>query len=244
LEEVKRERLAEIDRIDAHIKIAIAELITREDRNIGRLAMEAEKGLEGAAGLLRMAEDRHQALLDRRGKRREELERQRALSLQKIERVTSLLVLPHPDLDLGELSNLRSDAETEAIAMRVVIDYERGIGRTVEDVHEKNLGYDITSLDSLSGELRLIEVKGIASTVGTVALSPNERRVAEDRADCYWLYVVTGCKTPEGPTLQKPIANPGALPWHEVQKVDYYSLPVATIVSHGRSATESTERHK
>ncbi len=31
----------------------------------------------------------------------------------------------------------------------------------VADVHEKNLGYDITSLDTNSGELRLIEVKGI-----------------------------------------------------------------------------------
>jgi Domain of unknown function (DUF3883) len=28
-------------------------------------------------------------------------------------------------------------------------------------VHEKNLGYDITSLDLTSGELRLIDVKGI-----------------------------------------------------------------------------------
>ena len=31
----------------------------------------------------------------------------------------------------------------------------------VYDVHEKNLGYDLTSLDLNSGELRLIEVKGI-----------------------------------------------------------------------------------
>ena len=29
------------------------------------------------------------------------------------------------------------------------------------DVHEKDLGYDITSLDTNSGELRLIEIKGI-----------------------------------------------------------------------------------
>ena len=33
----------------------------------------------------------------------------------------------------------------------------------VTDVHEKNLGYDITSLDTNSGELRLIEVKGSAA---------------------------------------------------------------------------------
>lgn len=30
--------------------------------------------------------------------------------------------------------------------------------------------------------------------MGTILLMPNERRVAEDRRDCYWLYVVTDCK--------------------------------------------------
>ena len=42
--------------------------------------------------------------------------------------------------------------------MRVVIEQGRGQGRQVHDVHEKNLGYDITSLDLSTGELRLIEV--------------------------------------------------------------------------------------
>ena len=41
------------------------------------------------------------------------------------------------------------------------MDYERDKGRQVHDVHEKNFGYDLTSLDLNSGELRLIEVKGI-----------------------------------------------------------------------------------
>ena len=45
--------------------------------------------------------------------------------------------------------------------MRVVIEYEKAQSRQVYDVHEKNLGYDVTSLDSNSGELRLIEVKGL-----------------------------------------------------------------------------------
>ena len=73
------------------------------------------------------------------------------------------------------------------------MDYERAQGRQVFDVHEKNLGYDITSLDVSSGELRLIEVKGLAAQTGTILLTPNKRRVAEDRRDCYWLYIVTNC---------------------------------------------------
>ena len=49
----------------------------------------------------------------------------------------------------------------------------------------------MTSLDGASGELRLIEVKGLAAGNGTILLTPNERRVAVDRRDCYWLYVVS-----------------------------------------------------
>ena len=49
-------------------------------------------------------------------------------------------------------------------------------------MHEKNLGYDVTSVDVGSGQLRLIEVKGLAAETGTILLTPNERRVAEDAA--------------------------------------------------------------
>lgn len=108
--------------------------------------------------------------------------------------------------------------------MRVVIEYERAQGRQVTDVHDKNLGYDITSLDLASGELRLIEVKGLAHDTGTILLTPNERRVAEDRRDCYWLYVVTNCAAE--PKLQEPIKDPARLPWHEVTKVAHYWIEV------------------
>jgi len=105
--------------------------------------------------------------------------------------------------------------------------YERAQGRQVYDVHEKNLGYDLTSLDLNSGELRLIEVKGIGGSQGNVLLTPNERRVAEDRRDCYWLYVVTDCAT--NPTLQEPIQDPARLEWHEVTKVAHYYLSVNAV---------------
>ena len=74
---------------------------------------------------------------------------------------------------------------TNTIEGRVVMEYETAQGRQVEDVHEKNLGYDITSLNPASGELRLIEIKGLAAATGSILLTPNERRVAEDRRECY-----------------------------------------------------------
>ncbi|NLS45283.1 MAG: DUF3883 domain-containing protein, partial [Firmicutes bacterium] len=82
----------------------------------------------------------------------------------------------------------------------------------------------ITSLDLNSGELRLIEIKGLAASTGTILLTPNERRVAEDRRDCYWLYIVTNCA--EEPILQEPIRDPARFPWHEVTKVQHYWLEV------------------
>ena len=76
--------------------------------------------------------------------------------------------------------------------------HKQAANRQVYDVSAKNLGFDVTSLDLSSGELRLIEVKGIGAAAGTILLTPNERRVAEGRRDCYWLYVVTNCDTTPG----------------------------------------------
>jgi hypothetical protein len=228
LEEVRKDRIAEVERIAAHIEMSLTELIAKEDAAIGRWEPEAERGVEGAAGNLKQAEDRHSLLLHRRDTRRQEMERQRSLTLQAVDRLTSIIILPHPDRNRPEIANLRPDPETEAVAMRVAIEYEERQGRVVTDVHEKNLGYDITSINTQSGELRLIEVKGIGAHTGTVCLTPNEKRVAEDRPDCYWLYVVSNCKSPS-PLLNEPILNPAKMPWIEVKKVDHYFLTLSAI---------------
>jgi hypothetical protein len=65
--------------------------------------------------------------------------------------------------------------------------------------------------------------KDLGGPTGTIGLTPNEKRVAEDRRDCYWLYVVTDCDTQ--PRVQI-IKDPAKLPWHEVKKVDHYWLSV------------------
>ena len=228
LEEVRKERVTEVERIAAHIEMSLTELISKEDASIGRWEEEADRGVEGAAGNLKQAEDRHAVLLTRRETRRQEMERQKSLTLQAVERMTSIIVLPHPERDRPDIANLRPDPETEAVAMRVATEHEQGHGRVVEDVSEKNLGYDLTSIDTNSGELRLIEVKGIGASTGNVCLTPNEKRVAEDRPDCYWLYVVSSCKS-ESPVLNEPILNPAKMPWVEVKKVAHYYLTLSAI---------------
>ena len=70
-------------------------------------------------------------------------------------------------------------------------------------------------------------MKGLAAATGTILLTPNERRVAEDRRDCYWLYVVTNCAS--APELQEPVKDPAQSPWHEVSKVQHYWLDVNAL---------------
>lgn len=207
-----------------HVELSLTELLQKADEEIGRAAAEVDQGGQGAEGQLAQAEARHGELLARRDRRRRELGQERALTLQGVERLASALVLPHPEREAPEVRRLRPNPRTEAVAMQVVMDHERVQGRQVYDVHERNLGYDVTSLDLASGELRLIEVKGIGGVTGTVLLTPNERRVAEDRRDCYWLYVVTDCDTT--PCLQEPVRDPARLAWHEVTKVAHYYLSV------------------
>ena len=180
LEETRGERLAEIQRIAHHVELSLTELLQRADEEIGKANEDKDRGISGADGRLAQAENRHAELMARRDRRRQELERQRSLTLQAVERITSLLILPHPERETPQVRRLQPnpETETEAKAMQVVMDYERALGRKVYDVHETNLGYNITSLDINSGELRLIEVKGLAEVTGTILLTPNERRVA------------------------------------------------------------------
>ena len=224
IEEVRAERMEEVDRIAEHVELSLTEVLQRIDQEIGRASDDLDKQITGAEGRLAQAEARHDEAMARRERRRRELTQQRALTLQGVERLASALVLPHPERETPEVKRLRPNAETEMTAMRVVMEYETEQGRQVFDVHEKNLGYDVTSLDVRSGELRLIEVKGLAAASGTILLTPNERRVAEDRRDCYWLYVVTNCAGE--PQLQEPITDPARFPWHEVSKVQHYWLQV------------------
>ena len=226
--EAREERIAQVKRVAEHVEVSLTAVLGRADDEIGNALAAKEEGVAGAEGRLAKAENRHAEIEARRDRRREESARERTLTLQGVERLASALILPHPDRATPALRNLRPNPETEMTAMRVVMEHERGQGREVEDVSAENLGYDLRSLDRESGDLRLIEVKGFAAdSGGRIALTPNEHRVAEDRPDCYWLYVVTGCAGT--PTLRPPVRAPARLGWKEVSQVAHYALEVASL---------------
>ena len=210
LKETRAERLAEIGRVVNHVELSLKELVQRADDEIGRVNADVERGGQGAEGRLAMAEARHAELLARRERRREELQQQQALSLQGVERITSVLVLPHPNRAAVEVRRHQPDPATEATAMRVVMEHEREQGHHVEDVSAKNLGYDVTSLDPKSGDLRLIEVKGLAAARGH---NPADtQRAAGRRGPARLLLVVRRHRLQAGTGSPGTDSRPGAVP--------------------------------
>jgi hypothetical protein len=114
LEETRKERLAEVARIAEHVELSLTELLQRADEEIGKANEDKEKSVAGADGRLAQAENRHAELLARRERRRKELEQQRSLTLQAVERIASVLVLPHPAREAPDVRRLRPSLETKA----------------------------------------------------------------------------------------------------------------------------------
>ena len=81
---------------------------------------------------------------------------------------------------------------------------------------EKNLGYDITSLDLNSGELRLIEVKGIGDTRRQRAAHPE--RAARGRGPPRLLLALRRHPLQhDAAVLREPIRDP-PLAWQRSRK--------------------------
>ena len=123
LEEARTDRLSEVDRVSAHVELSLTELLQRADEEIGRAAADVEQKLPGAEGRFAQAESRHAELLARRERRR--LASRSSAGAHAAGRGADrerALTLPHPDREASEVRHLRPNFETEAIAMRVVIE--------------------------------------------------------------------------------------------------------------------------
>jgi superfamily II DNA or RNA helicase len=225
--EVADERQHELDLVERSVTACFRVLIEKRNEVLNRHLLAQDKGDASAVGLAETEAQKVQELQRRRDLRVRDLSRQRSLSLQGVERIGLALVMPHPERNAPAHARLKPDPETERRAVAVVIAYEKARGCRIEDVQDDDLGFDLRSLHPQTGETRLIEVKGIGGTSGSICLSPNEKRVAEDRPDLYWLYVVTNCDVE--PTLQEPVRNPARFPWHEVRKVEHYRLDVSAL---------------
>ncbi len=165
------ERAAEVERIARHVDLFPDRVdIPRGPAHRALARGRGPRPRRRPPGNLRPAEIRHDELTQRRERRRVEMERQCSLTLQDVQRIASVLVLPvrtRPARDPQPAPRSRDRGDRDARS-----DGTSAPGRAVADVHERDLGYDITSLDTNSGELRLIEVKGLAGNEGVIRSLP------------------------------------------------------------------------
>ena len=97
----------------------------------------------------------------------------------------------------------------EVLARSAVCAYEKERGRVTEQMAQTHPGYDLISCNPLTGEDRLIEVKGVNGEWNQtgVGLSRLQFRNAQDYGDRYWLYVVEFASDPDHLRVH-PIRSP------------------------------------
>lgn len=103
------------------------------------------------------------------------------------------------------------DPGSEAIAVATVWAELERLDFDVDDRQTAGLGYDLLARHRRTGEQRLVEVKGLAGTLGPVWLEQNEWAQAQQRGADYWLYVVANCATSPAVAVraQDPAAQVG-----------------------------------
>lgn len=232
LEEVRKDRLREIDIISNHLEISLDELIKRQNLRLASLI--EQQSSDGDAPLvaanLKQVEDRLDELNERLERRRAELQRERECMIGDIQHIGTVAVLLHPDRHQPKIARMVSDPEIERIAVDFVIKHEEAEGRVVESVEADNRGFDLISRrphpedPKTALDVRFIEVKG-RSDEGDIALTSNEYKTAQRMKQDYWLYVVTHCGTT--PALNT-FRDPAQLDWQPIVKVEHYRLNTAS----------------
>jgi superfamily II DNA or RNA helicase len=180
-------------------------LIARSQSKLMAYEQKASQGAE--MGLTIQEERRHlEDLRRRQASRLAESERAGllALSAPEVLGVAAVVLAPTPTVaERGGKPPMRRDDAVEEAAMQRAMAYEAARGWQVEDVHEKDRGYDLLS-NGPGGQVRYIEVKGRAGE-GAVEISANEWLKAEQLGEDYWLYIVTeAIKAPALYVVQNP----------------------------------------
>jgi len=228
LAEVQAERQQELDTIARHVEISLLTLIDRQQRQAADLLTRQERG-DDVALALSEAERRLDELNARLERRRNELRRERQLSIADVTHLGSAWALPHPERE-GFVPMVR-DEEVERIAMEAAMRHESDRGWVPEDVSAEDRGFDILSRHPTNGGVRFIEVKGRAA-LGPVALSRHEYKTAERLRSDYWLYVVFDCATM--PRLL-PVQDPARLGWEPIVQIAHYQIGADKIEEAGGS---------
>ena len=159
---------------------------------------------------------------------KKQIQKEKSLVMSMPRFVGMIKVKPAAKVDTA----MKSDAQIEAIGMKMAMEYERSNERDPEDVSAENLGFDIRSRDK-NGNLRYIEVKARAET-GAVSLTQNEWFKAKRFKNDYYLYaVMNAAEKPELYIIQNPAEN---LEPEEKVEVVRYVVPFKELAVKGKKA--------
>jgi len=198
LEEVRTERLRQIDKVEREVKARLTKEINYWDRRAQDLK-EKERAGHDTRLPADVAQERADRLADRLRARLDELQIERHIFAGAPTVKGGALVVPRGMLEklhgrtaLSEDDGVDAEARKriELIAMRAVMETERLLGREPADVSAtKGLGYDIES-KTPDGTLVFVEVKGRAHVATQVTLTTNEIRKANNVPQQFRLAVV------------------------------------------------------
>jgi len=197
LDEVRDRRLPEIDKVQREVESRLKAEIKYWDNR----AMELRE-TERAGGKARQgwqnAQRRADAISDRLQARLARIERERFISAAAPKVQGGMIVLPVGLLRAREAGTsaamFSQDAEArravELAAMRIVMETERALGNEPRDVSAEKIGYDVCSLDPVTGHLRFIEVKGRVNGADTVMITRQELITSLNKPDQFILALV------------------------------------------------------
>jgi SNF2 family DNA or RNA helicase len=200
LAEVKRRRLAEIDKVEREVRARLTREINYWDARAARLREEERAGKEQRINASN-AEATAQRMVERLHKRQSDLDRERQITALPPVLKGAALVIPHglvqsliPSAGAGGAPGLAEDpasrAETERLAMDAVMAYERAYGNLPRDVSAEKKGWDVESRESRTGHLRFIEVKGRHADARDVIVTKNEILASLNAPDAFRLALV------------------------------------------------------
>jgi superfamily II DNA or RNA helicase len=121
---------------------------------------------------------------------------------------------------------LGTDPDSERVAVEAVWSELESRGFEVDDRSTASVGYDLLARHRLTGEHRLVEVKGQVGGLGPVILEQHEWAQARQRGAAYWLYVVTACAT--APTITIRVADPANV-FAGPSVIQRFQIPVSEL---------------
>ena len=197
LQELRERKEELIEKTVRAVKDRLTKEINYWDQRAAELRLQEQAGKPNAKLNSSKAQQRADELAARLQKRLSELEQERKLSPMPPVVVGGALVVPIGLLqriqgkrDSAPSTFARETKRVELAAMAAVMLAERDLGNTPRDVSDQKCGYDIESVNSQTGQLRFIEVKGRIEGATTVTVTKNEILAALNKPEKFILALV------------------------------------------------------